>query len=102
MAPGLVGTPDDAIATIERLANISGGFGGLLGLAHEWAPREKILHSYELLARYVMPHYNGSLAGMVGSNAWARSAREELGVQRQQAIETAHAEYEARQAASTR
>ena len=98
----LVGTPDDAIATIERLANISGGFGGLLGLAHEWAPREKILHSYELLARYVIPRYNGSLAGMVGSNAWARSAREELGVQRQQAIETAHAEYEARQAASTR
>ena len=27
----LVGTPDDAIATIERLRNISGGFGGLLG-----------------------------------------------------------------------
>ena len=95
----LVGTPDDAIATIDRLGNISGGFGGLLGLAHEWAPREKILHSYELLARYVMPTYNGSLAGTVRSNVWARDAREELGVQRDEAIEKAHAEYEGRQPA---
>ena len=91
--------PDDAIATIDRLGNISGGFGGLLGLAHEWAPREKILHSYELLARYVMPTYNGSLAGTVRSNVWARDAREELGVQRDEAIEKAHAEYEGRQPA---
>ncbi len=37
----LVGTPDDAIATIEHLANISGGFGGLLGLAHEWGSAGK-------------------------------------------------------------
>ena len=96
----LVGTPDDAIATIERLATISGGFGGLLGLAHEWAPREKIRHSYELLARYVMPRYNGSLAGTVGSNAWARSVREELRTQRLEAIEKAHTQYEARQTAS--
>ena len=93
----LVGTPDDAIATIERLANISGGFGGLLGLAHEWAPREQILHSYELLARYVMPRYNGSLAGTIGSNVWARDVREELDLKRKEAIEKAHAEYEARQ-----
>jgi limonene 1,2-monooxygenase len=99
-AAWLVGTPDDAVAAIERLGSVSGGFGGLLGLAYEWAPREKILHSYELLARYVMPRYNGSLTGTVGSNAWARRVREELRTRRLEAIEKAHAAYEARQPAS--
>ncbi len=36
----IVGTPEDAIAAIERIINIAGGF---LGLAHEWAPRQGAL-----------------------------------------------------------
>ncbi len=56
----IVGTPDDAIAKIKEVWEASGGgFGGMLLLAHEWAPREKILHSYELWARYVAPHFQG-------------------------------------------
>lgn len=98
----LVGTPDDAADTIERLAQISGGFGGLLGLAHEWAPRDKILQSYELLARYVMPRYQQSLAGILGSNAWARDVRDDLHAKRQMSIEKAHQNYEARRAAVSR
>ena len=33
----VIGTPDDAIAAIERLQERSGGFGGLLVVGHEWA-----------------------------------------------------------------
>ena len=56
----IVGTPDDMIEAVERLQEISGGFGGMLVRVEDWAPREKILRSYELLARYVMPHFQGS------------------------------------------
>ena len=54
-----VGTPDDLIAMISRLDEESGGFGGLLIQATEWGTREQVLHSYELVARYVMPHFPG-------------------------------------------
>jgi len=41
----------------------------------DWATREKILHSYELFARYVMPRFQGSLETILGSNAWAQANR---------------------------
>jgi limonene 1,2-monooxygenase len=47
----IIGTPDDAIEAIGRIWEMTGGFGGLLGLAHEWAPAEKLRRSYELFAR---------------------------------------------------
>ena len=65
-----VGTPDDAIEAIERLQDLTGGFGGLLGLAHEWAPRDKIHKSFELFARYVMPKFQGQLAAIEDSQRW--------------------------------
>ncbi len=74
----IVGTPDDCIAGIERLQELSGGFGSFMIRVEDWAPREKILRSYELLARHVMPHFQGSLAGIVASNQWAAQRREAL------------------------
>lgn len=72
----IIGTPDDAIEAIHRLDELSGGFGGLLATANECASREKTWHSYELWARYVAPHFQGSLAGPVGSrDAVAANAR---------------------------
>lgn len=57
----IIGTPDDAIAAIERMLEMSGGFGAILGLAHEWTTWEKTKYSYELWARYVAPHFQGQL-----------------------------------------
>jgi limonene 1,2-monooxygenase len=54
----VIGTPDDAIAMVERLAEQSGGFGCLLLLAHNWADFERTKQSYALLARHVLPHFN--------------------------------------------
>ena len=71
----IVGTPDDCIAGIKRLQEISGGFGSFMIRVEDWAPRAKILHSYELLARYVMPQFQGSLAGITASNQWAAQRR---------------------------
>ena len=71
----IVGTPDDAIEAIERLFELSGGFGGLLILAHEWAPREKIWRSYELMARYVAPRFQGQYEATAGSQRWVSEHR---------------------------
>jgi len=69
-----VGTPDDLIAHIERLDEESGGFGGLLITATEWGTREQVLHSYELIARYVKPHFQGSLTNLQAAPAVLRQA----------------------------
>jgi limonene 1,2-monooxygenase len=55
----VVGTPDDLVAAIRNLQTITGGFGVVLGFAHDWADREATMRSWELVARYVVPEING-------------------------------------------
>lgn len=69
----IVGTPDDAVAQVESIVERSGGLGGILGLAHEWATTPKTLHSYELWARYVAPHFQGQLGTIVENRDWIES-----------------------------
>jgi limonene 1,2-monooxygenase len=64
----VIGTPDDCMSAIERLEDLSGGFGGLLVMVQDWATREQQRRSYELLARYVMPRYTGALHGVVAAH----------------------------------
>lgn len=92
----VVGTPDDAVAAIERLQERSGGFGGLMVWANEWAPRDKVHRSYELLARHVIPRFQGSLTGIESSNAVARARAAATGEQRTAAVESAQVAYEKR------
>lgn len=55
---GVIGTPDDAIAQIERLyAQSNGGFGSYLIQHAEWADPQATNRSYELFAQYVKPHF---------------------------------------------
>ncbi len=88
-----IGTPDDLIAAIERLDGQTGGFGGLLIQATEFATREQVLHSYELIARYVMPHFQGSLVSLRASQEWSAEKRHELMALRKRAISKAGREY---------
>ena len=92
----IIGTPDDCIEGIKRLEEQSGGFGGFLVQAMDWAPREKLLHSYELLARYVMPQFQGSVVSTAASNRWAAEHKEVLTKGRTRAIERAHQAYATR------
>ncbi|GIX46968.1 MAG: monooxygenase [Candidatus Tectimicrobiota bacterium] len=91
-----VGTPDDLIAHIKRLDEESGGFGGFLVQATEWATREQVLRSYELIARYVKPYFQGSLVNLQTSAAWAAQKKDEIVALRRQAIEKAKQDYLAR------
>lgn len=75
----LVGTPDEVLVSIRELEKATGGFGGILLLAHEWTSRERTLRSYELWARYVMPALEDrGLAQVTFSNQWAKHNRELL------------------------
>ena len=74
----IIGTPDDCIEAIHKLDQQSGGFGGFLIQTVDWAPREKMLRSYELLARYVMPQFQGTVAAPAASNRWAAERQETL------------------------
>ena len=67
----VIGTPEDAIAQIERLMAKQGEFGCYLQLAHNWANWEATKKSYELYARHVVPHFRGSNAHRRESMAWA-------------------------------
>jgi limonene 1,2-monooxygenase len=90
----VIGTPDDAIAAIERLQERSGGFGGLLVVGHEWASPEATARSWELLARHVVPRFQGSLAGIEASNAVARARSAATGQERVAAVEAAQRAWE--------
>jgi limonene 1,2-monooxygenase len=74
----VIGTPDDAIAQVKRLAEQSKGFGAFLLMAHDWADRPQTLRSYELFSRYVMPEVNGTAEGLVASRDWAADNRPEF------------------------
>ncbi len=93
-----VGTPDDLIAYIHRLDEESGGFGGFLVQATEWGTREQVLHSYELMARHVKPHFQGSLANLRSSAAWSAAKKEEIMAMRTKAIDRAKQDYFAHKA----
>jgi len=67
----VIGTPDDAIAQIERLEEKIPDFGCFLFLAHNWADIDKTKRSYDLFARHVKPHFQGANRARRESLEWA-------------------------------
>jgi limonene 1,2-monooxygenase len=93
---GAIGTPDDAIAQIERLREQSaGGFGAFLQLAHDWAAPAARLRSYELFARHVAPRFQGQYQPTIDAKARARAARPALAENNLKAVQQATAKYQA-------
>ena len=91
---GIIGTPDEAIECIQRLQKLTGGFGCLLGLAHEWTTREKANHSYELMARYVMPEFQDLTSWIKRSRDWTLENKDDLMAGTQKAIAKAIEEHD--------
>ncbi len=71
----VVGTPEDAIAQIERLQAQSGGFGAFLMMDHNWADWEAKKRSYEMITRHVAPKFQGLNENRDASLNWARENR---------------------------
>jgi limonene 1,2-monooxygenase len=91
---GAIGTPDMCADQIDRLMKQSnGGFGAYLLLAHNWANPTATLRSYELVAREVMPRFQGQAHATLEAARRAEAARPELAAIHAQAVEMARARY---------
>jgi limonene 1,2-monooxygenase len=92
---GASGTPEGCAAQIERLWQQSkGGFGAYLLLAHNWANPQATLRSYELIAREVMPQFQGHAQATLNAARRAKEAREGLAAAQSQAVEDARTRYQ--------
>jgi limonene 1,2-monooxygenase len=74
----VIGTPDDLIDAIRRLQQITGGFGVVLGFAHDWANVEATRRSWDLVARYVVPAVQGTILPQIASADYAAANKAEL------------------------
>lgn len=86
LGQAVVGTPDDAIARLQQLVDESGGFGCFLLMAHNWARWEDTKRSFELIARYVVPHFQQLNVNRQASMDWVRSNKTEFTSQTRAAV----------------
>ncbi|NKY49332.1 LLM class flavin-dependent oxidoreductase [Nocardia vermiculata] len=89
----IIGTPDEAIAQIERLIEKTGGFGTLLILHVDMADWEATKRSYELFASEVIPHFTRRNAGRRASLQFAEDHRDHLIGSLVGALTKAHTDY---------
>ncbi len=74
----VIGTPDELVTAIRSLQDITGGFGVVLGFAHDWANREATLRSWDLFARFVAPEVNGLTRNQQRSADYLHDNKQEL------------------------
>jgi len=73
----------------------NGGFGAVLLLSHNWADWESTKRSYELMARYVHPHFQRQSNTLrVASYDNATAKHETAGAESAQAVMTEIEKYE--------
>lgn len=91
---GVIGTPEQARAQVQRLWDQSGGFGCMLQMGHEWANPAATRRSAELFAAEVMPHFQGQAQPTLDAAARAREVRDNLAQTQLSAIEHMTQKYE--------
>jgi limonene 1,2-monooxygenase len=74
-AAATIGTPDDLVARLKQVIEMSGGFGTVVGFVHDWANPENTRRSWDMVARYVVPEINGYLAGLRQSQHFVATNR---------------------------
>jgi limonene 1,2-monooxygenase len=93
-----VGTPDDAVAFIQRLMDQTGGFGALLVMANDWAGPEATRRSLDLLLTEVAPHFQHMLPAIRSAEDRARQHRPEGMRAQNDAIAAARERYQSQNA----
>jgi limonene 1,2-monooxygenase len=74
-AAATIGTPDDLVARIKSVLDVSGGFGTVVGFVHDWANPENTMRSWDMVARYVVPEINGYVARLRESQHFVSTNR---------------------------
>jgi limonene 1,2-monooxygenase len=91
---GVIGTPEQARAQVQRLWDQSGGFGCFLQMGHEWANPAATKRSAELFAAEVIPHFQGQAQPTLDAAARASEVREDLAQTQLQAIDHMSKKYQ--------
>lgn len=73
---GVIGTPEQACAQVQRLVDQTGGFGTMLLMGHDWATPDATNRSYELFAEQVAPHFQGQARPTLAAAEHATATRE--------------------------
>jgi len=89
----VIGTPDDAIALIEKLQAKQGEFGCFMQQVHDWADTEQTKKSYELFARFVMPHFSKANRHREASLNDIRENVTDINFRRQQGVDAMFAKH---------
>ena len=76
LSTAVIGTPDDLVARIREMMEITGGFGCVIGFVHDWANRENTRRSWDMVARYVIPQVNNLLDDYYESHRFVTDNRE--------------------------
>ena len=76
LSTAVIGTPDDLVARIREMMELTGGFGCVIGFVHDWANRENTRRSWDMVARYVVPKVNGLLDDYFESHRFVTDNRE--------------------------
>jgi limonene 1,2-monooxygenase len=95
----VVGTPDDAIARIERLYEKQGEFGCVLLQVTNWTDWPATKRSFELYANHVIPHFSGANENRFASYQWVTDHQDELVTKRVNAATQMFAKHEAERGA---
>lgn len=72
----VVGTPDDLVAFIRKMSDLTGGFGTAIGFVHDWATPRDTANSWDLVARYVIPELNGYTQNLKQSQEFVSTKRD--------------------------
>ena len=76
LSTAVIGTPDDLVARIRDMMELTGGFGCVIGFVHDWANRENTFRSWDMVARYVVPQVNGLLDDYYESHRFVTDNRD--------------------------
>ncbi len=98
---GVIGTPVDAIAAIERVQAGVGGYGVVLIFQHDWANWPATMRSMELIAEEVRPHFTGANRLRQASHARIAPHSDENRALARTAVAEATARFEATKGANS-
>jgi limonene 1,2-monooxygenase len=77
-ATTIIGTPNELVAAIHSIQELTGGLGAILGFVHDWANPEATRRSWDMFARYVIPEVNGQFSALRKSADYMIQNREEF------------------------
>jgi limonene 1,2-monooxygenase len=92
---GCIGGPDRATAYIQRILDLTGGFGTFLLTAHDWGNAAATSRMFRLLADEVFPHFTEGSSALMRSFEWTKARKEGLSQRFDAGIAKAKSDYAA-------